>query len=175
MTTTQSTSQSDQLTSMQDLYLEQLRDLYSAETQIIEALPKMIQAAQNDQLKQGFQLHLEQTRHHAQRLEQIFQRIGQNPGGHTCKAMQGLVAEGKETLGEGRPGPVLDAALIAAAQRIEHYEMAGYGSARTFAKQVGDKESIRPLEQTLEEEKETDAKLTHIAEHTVNPQAAKQK
>jgi ferritin-like metal-binding protein YciE len=173
-TGTQTSTQNDQITSIQDLYLEQLRDLYSAENQIIEALPKMIAAAQNPQLKQGFELHLEQTKEQAHRLEQIFQRIGQEPGGVTCKAAQGLIAEGQEMLSEGQPGPVLDAGLIAAAQRIEHYEMAGYGTAKTLAKHVGDTESISLLEQTLSEEKETDEKLTQIAESSVNPQAAQQ-
>jgi ferritin-like metal-binding protein YciE len=172
-TQTQST-QSDELTSIQDLYLEQLRDLYSAENQILKALPKMIEAAHTPALKQGFELHLQQTQEQAQRLERIFSRIGQQPGGHTCKAMQGLVAEGEETLSEGKPGPVLDAAMIAAAQRIEHYEMAGYGTAKTLAKQVGDTESVSILEQTLSEEKETDEKLTQIAESQVNPAAAQQ-
>ncbi len=161
-----------EVTSFQELYQEQLRDLYSAENQIIEALPKMVEAAANDQLKQGFQMHLEQTKEQARRLEQIFSRMGQDPGGHTCKAMQGLVAEGKESLKEVQAGPVLDAALIAAAQRIEHYEMAGYGTAKTFAKQAGDAESVSLLEQTLEEEKQTDEKLTQVAESLVNPQAA---
>jgi ferritin-like metal-binding protein YciE len=170
----QTSTQNDQITSLQDLYLEQLRDLYSAENQIIAALPKLIEAAQNPQLKQGFQLHLEQTKEQAKRLEQIFQRIGQDPGGVTCKAAKGLIAEADETLSEGQPGPVLDAALIASAQRVEHYEIAGYGTVKTLAKQVGDTESISLLEQTLSEEKETDEKLTQIAEASVNPQAAQQ-
>ena len=171
MAMTQTTSQGSELTTLEDLYVEQLQDLYSAENQIIDALPKMMQAATNDQLKQGFQMHLEQTKGHADRLEQIFSRIGQDAGGITCKAMQGLVAEGQEVMQEAQPGPVLDAALIAAAQRIEHYEMAGYGTAKTFAKQVGDDESIPLLEQTLQEEKQTDAKLTQVAQTLVNPQA----
>ena len=164
----------DELTTMEDLYLEQLRDLYSAENQIIDALPKMAKVAQSPQLKQGFEKHLEETRQQAKRLEQIFQTIGQKPGGHTCKAMKGLIAEAQETLASGQPSPVLDAALIASAQRVEHYEMAGYGSARTFAKHLNDTESISLLEQTLQEEKDTDQKLTQIAESQVNAQAARQ-
>lgn len=172
--TTQTSSKTNKVTTLEQLYMEQLRDLYSAENQIIQALPKMMEMAQNPQLKQGFQMHLEQTREHAQRLEQIFQRVGQQPGGHTCKAMQGLIAEGQETMQEGQSGPVLDAGLIAAAQRIEHYEMAGYGTVITLAKQVGDTESAGPLAQTLQEEKQTDEKLSQIAESSVNKQASQQ-
>ncbi len=131
----------------------------------------MMQAASNDQLKQGFELHLDQTEGQAGRLEQIFSAWA-GPRGHTCKAMQGLVAEGQGAV-RGAARPVLDAALIADAQRIEHYEMAGYGSARTFARQVGDTIG-QLLEQTLQEEKQTDEKLTQIAESMVNQQAARQ-
>lgn len=164
----------NELKTFQDLYQEQLKDLYSAETQIIEALPKMIEATTSPELKQGFETHLDQTREQAQRLEQIFQNLNQEPGGHKCKAMQGLIAEAQETLKEGKPSPVLDAALIAGAQRIEHYEMAGYGTARTLARQIGDHQAVSLLEKTLSEEKETDEKLTQIAELSVNPQAAQQ-
>ncbi len=115
----QSTSQESELTTMQDLYLEQLRDLSSAENQMIEALPTMVETAQNQPLKQGLQMHLEQTREHAQQLQQIFQRIGQDAEGETCEAMKGLIKEGQKMLQEGQPGPVLDAALIAAAQPEE--------------------------------------------------------
>jgi len=172
MAMTQTRSQEGELTTLEDLYIEQLQDLFSAENQIIEALPKMIEAASEAKLKKGFQLHLEQTKEQATRLKQILDRIGEEADGKTCKAMQGLVAEGKEALKEGKPGPVLDAALIAAAQRIEHYEMAGYGTARTFAKQLNDDESIPLLEKTLQEEKDTDEKLTQVAESLVNPKAA---
>ena len=148
-TTSKKSSKESELTTLEDLYIEELQDLYSAENQILKALPKMMEAASDSKLKKGFELHLAQTKTQAERLEQIFKRIGKSPEGKTCKAMQGLVAEGKEALEEGQPGPVLDAALIASAQRIEHYEMAGYGTVRTFAKQLGDTESIPLLEQTL--------------------------
>ena len=173
MATQQKTSEESEITTLEDLYIEEMQDLYSAENQIIEALPKMIQAATEPKLREGFTLHLEQTKEQAKRLEQIFSRIGKSPDGKTCKAMKGLVAEGAEALKDVHPGPVLDAALIGAAQRIEHYEMAGYGTARTFAKQLGDHESISLLEKTLQEEKLTNEKLTHVAETLVNPQAAK--
>jgi ferritin-like metal-binding protein YciE len=129
------TGSSHELGEFNDLYLEQLRDLYSAENQIIKALPKMVAAATEPKLKEGFQMHLEQTKEHATRLEEIFTKIGVSPDGTTCKAMNGLIAEGDEALKEGKPGPVLDAALIAGAQRIEHYEIAAYGTVKTFAKQ----------------------------------------
>lgn len=159
----------------EELYIEQLKDLYSAENQILEALPKMIAVTTTPQLKQGFETHLKETEGQVKRLEQIFEKLGQKPGGHTCKAMKGLIAEGKETMEAGKPSPVLDAGLIAAAQRIEHYEMAGYGTARTFATQVGDDEAVRLLDETLAEEKATDEKLTQIAESVVNKKAAQAK
>ncbi|MBV9848058.1 MAG: ferritin-like domain-containing protein [Armatimonadetes bacterium] len=162
------------VTTLKELYVEQLQDLYSAEQQIIATLPKMMDAAQNAQLKQGFQMHLEQTQGHAQRLEQVLQNLGEKPGGVTCQAMQGLVKEAQETMKETEPGPVQDAALIADAQRVEHYEMAGYGTVITLAKQVGDTQAAGPLGQTLQEEKQTDEKLTQVAESMVNPQAAQQ-
>ena len=171
-TTTKKSEKESELTTLEDLYIEELQDLYSAENQILKALPKMIAAATDSTLKKGFELHLEQTKEQAERLEQIFKRIGKSADGKTCKAMQGLVAEGQEALKEGQPGPVLDAALIACAQRIEHYEMAGYGTVKTFAKQLGDDESIPLLEKTLAEEKQTDEKLTKVAESLVNPKAA---
>ena len=163
-----------QVTTLKELYIEQLQDLYSAEHQIIEALPKMEAAAHNPQLKKGFEAHLEQTKGHAERLEKVLQNLGEKPGGVTCQAMKGLIKEAQESLKEVEPGPVLDAALIADAQRVEHYEMAGYGTVITLAKQVGDTEAAGPLSQTLSEEKATDAKLTTIAESKVNPQAAHQ-
>jgi len=170
MTTTAS---KNELSDFNDLYLEQLRDLYSAENQIIKALPKLVAAATEPKLKEGFQLHLEQTKEHAHRLEQIFSKLGDSPEGTTCKAMKGLIAEGQETLEEGKPGPVLDAALIAGAQRIEHYEIAAYGTVKTFAKHIGDKEAVSLLDQTLNEEKATDEKLSTVAETVVNSKALK--
>jgi ferritin-like metal-binding protein YciE len=150
--------------SLNELFVEQLRDLYDAENQLIKALPKMAEGANSDELRQGFEEHLEQTKEHAQRIEQIFEQLGEKVKGKKCKAMEGLVKEGAETLEEDMNEEVKDAALIAAAQRVEHYEIAGYGTARTYANLLGEDEAASLLEQTLEEEKETDAKLTQLAE-----------
>jgi ferritin-like metal-binding protein YciE len=150
--------------SLNELFVEQLRDLYDAENQLIKALPKMAKGANSDKLRQGFEEHLEQTKGHAQRIEEIFEQLGEKAKGKKCKAMEGLVKEGSETLEEDMNDDVKDAALIAAAQRVEHYEIAGYGTARTFANLLGEREAASLLEQTLEEEKETDAKLTELAE-----------
>ena len=133
------------LESLQDLYLEQLRDLYSAEEQIIEALPKMIEQTSHPELRRGFEMHLRQTEEQLRRLKQIGKRIGQDLTGHTCKGMEGLLEEGEEMLEERADSDVLDAALIAAAQRVEHYEMAGYGCARTYARLLGLEDDARML------------------------------
>lgn len=154
-----------------ELYLDQIRDLYSAETQIVDALPKMVEAASHAQLKAGFQLHLDQTREHVRRLEQIARRFNEDPDGKTCQGMKGLLKEGKETMKERADSDVLDAALIADAQRVEHYEIAAYGCARTYAEALDRMEDARLLQQTLDEEAETDRKLTAIAESVVNPDA----
>ena len=159
------------LESLQDLYLEQLRDLYSAEEQIIEALPKMIEQTSHPELRRGFEMHLRQTEEQLRRLKQIGKRIGQDLTGHTCKGMEGLLEEGEEMLEERADSDVLDAALIAAAQRVEHYEMAGYGCARTYARLLGLEDDARMLQQTLDEEGETDHKLTDLAERVVNVEA----
>ena len=159
--------------SLQKLYLEQLRDLYSAEEQILEALPKMAEKASHAELKRGFQMHYQQTEHHRERLEQIFQSLGERAGGHTCKGMKGLIAEGEETMKEFKDSDVLDAALIASAQRVEHYEMAGYGCARTYATMLGFDEHTQLLQRTLDEEGETDQKLTEMAETVINIDAMK--
>ncbi len=153
------------------LYLDQIRDLYSAETQIVEALPKMIEAASHDQLRSGFERHLDQTREHVRRLEQIAQRLDEDADGKTCHGMKGLLKEGKETMKEKADSDVLDAALIADAQRVEHYEIAGYGCARTYAEALDRKDDVRLLQQTLDEEAETDRALTAIALSVVNPDA----
>lgn len=153
------------LESLNDLFVEQLRDLYDAENQLIKALPKMAEGANSDELRQGFEEHLEQTKGHAQRIERIFEQLGEKVKGKKCKGMEGLIKEGSETLEEDIAGENLqDAAIIAAAQRVEHYEIAGYGTARTFANLLGEDEAASLLEQTLKEEKETDAKLTQLAE-----------
>jgi ferritin-like metal-binding protein YciE len=153
------------LESLNDFFVEQLRDLYDAENQLIKALPKMAEGANSDELRQGFEEHLEQTKGHAQRIEQIFKQLGEKVKGKKCKGMEGLIKEGDETLEEEISDEnVQDAAIIAAAQRVEHYEIAGYGTARTFANLLGEDEAASLLEQTLEEEKKTDAKLTELAE-----------
>ena len=134
----------------------------------------MAKAANNWQLQQAFTHHLEQTKAHVQRLEKVFGELDENPKGKKCKAMEGLIEEGKEMMNEDAEPEVMDAALIAAAQRVEHYEIAGYGCARTFARQLGHEEAANLLQQTLDEEAETDKKLTQIAESMVNLQAAHQ-
>jgi len=158
------------LNSLHDLYVDELRDLYDAENQLIKALPKMAEASTSEELRQGFEEHLEQTRGHAQRLEQIFERLGEKAKGKKCKGMEGVVKEGSEVLDEDMNDDTKDAAIIGAAQRVEHYEIAGYGTARTHADLLGLDEDARLLEQTLEEEKETDQKLTELAEN-INVQA----
>jgi len=161
-------------TTLQDLYIAELKDLYSAENQILKALPKMIKAASTPELQQGFEEHLEQTRGHVQRLEEIFEKLDQNPKGKKCKGLEGIVEEAKETMNEIEDPAVLDAALIAGAQKVEHYEMASYGCVRTWARQLGDEEAANLLQQTLDEEAETDKKLTQLAESMVNLEAAHQ-
>jgi len=156
------------LESLQELYVEQLKDLHSAEEQIIEALPKMIEKASHAELRQAFEAHLRQTREQLRRLDQIGQRAGQKLTGHKCKGMAGLLEEGEETLKERADSDVLDAALIAAAQRVEHYEMAGYGCARTYAHLLGLDDDLRLLQQTLDEEGDTDHLLTDLAERVIN-------
>jgi ferritin-like metal-binding protein YciE len=150
--------------SLNDLFVEQLRDLYDAENQLIKALPKMAEGANSDELRQGFEEHLEQTKEHAQRIETIFEQLGQKAKAKKCKAMEGLIKEGSEVLDEDMSEDVKDAAIIAAAQRVEHYEIAAYGTVRNFANLLGETEAATLLEQTLEEEKETDDKLTQLAE-----------
>ncbi|MDE1169711.1 MAG: ferritin-like domain-containing protein [Verrucomicrobium sp.] len=150
----------EKITSLEQLFIEQLKDLYSAETQLVDALPKMAKAAHAAELRKGFLTHLEQTKVHAQRLEEILSRYEESPTGKTCKAMQGLVEEGSETISENATPEVKDAALIAAAQRVEHYEIAGYGTVRTYAQLLGDRAAASLLQETLEEEAATDEKLT---------------
>jgi ferritin-like metal-binding protein YciE len=160
------------LNSLHDLYVEELKDLYDAENQILKALPKMVKAATSTELQEAFQEHLEQTQEHARRLEGIFEKLKLRGKGKKCKAMEGLLAEGKEIMKEDGEDMVKDAGLIAAAQRVEHYEMAGYGCARTFALLLGEEESAQLLQQTLGEEEAADQKLTEVAESTINPGAA---
>jgi len=152
------------ITTLHELFIEQLRDLYSAEKQLTEALPEMAEAANDETLKQGFETHLEETQEHVQRLEQIFEALDEEPTGKTCKAMEGLIREGKETINEDATPEVKDAALIAAAQRVEHYEMAGYGAVRTYADLMGHEDAAELLQATLDEEGATDEKLTEVAQ-----------
>ena len=150
--------------SLRDLYVEQLKDLYNAEQQLIKALPKMAKAASSEELRAAFESHLEETRQHAQRIETIFEQMGEKARGKKCKAMEGLVAEGGEVIEEDMENSIKDAALIAAAQRVEHYEIAGYGCVRAYATKLGDENAATLLSQTLDEEKEADETLNGIAE-----------
>lgn len=156
--------------SLQELFVHELKDLYNAEHQLAKALPKMAKAATHSQLKQAFEHHLQQTEEHIQRLEQVFSILGSTKGNVHCKAMEGLVEEGSELLKE-EPSPVLDAALIGAAQKMEHYEICSYGTLATFAKQLGHDEVLKLLKLTIDEEEKTDKLLTRIAESEVNPLA----
>ena len=151
------------LKNLHDLLLEQLKDIYSAETQLVKALPAMAKAATDPTLQSAFSRHLEETKIHVTRLEEIFDEIGETPRGKTCKAMKGLIAEGKEMIEEPAAPAVRDAGLIAAAQRVEHYEIAAYGTTRTFAEVLGHSRMAETLQATLDEEAATDEKLTGIA------------
>lgn len=162
-----------ELSTLQDLCIHELKDLYSAEKQLVRALPKMAKAATNPELAAGFQAHLEQTKEQATRLEQLLKKHGQTTRGPKCKGMEGVVAEGAEMIEEEADDEVRDAGLISAGQRVEHYEMAGYGSARTYAELLGDNEGAKLLQQTLTEEIETDKKLTALAKSVINPAAKK--
>jgi ferritin-like metal-binding protein YciE len=155
-----------------DLFIDQLRDLYSAENQIVKALPRMAKAASSPELQNAFNEHLEQTKNQVSKLEQIFDRLEVKPKGKKCKGMEGLLEEGKEWMSEDAEPPVMDAGLIAAAQHVEHYEIAGYGCARTFARLLGEEEAADLLQETLGEEKETDEKLSQLAEGLINVEAA---
>lgn len=157
--------------SFNDLFVNQIEDLYDAEQRLTKALPKMAEAASSSQLKQAFQSHLTETQGHVSRLEQIFREINVEPKRETCEAMKGLVAEGEEMIKANGDPDIKDAALIAAAQRVEHYEMAGYGTARSFAQRLGLNQAANLLQQTLNEEKAADAKLNTIAESSVNLKA----
>jgi ferritin-like metal-binding protein YciE len=160
-----------QKSSLKELYVEELRDIYDAENQLVKALPEMAQAATSEELRSGFEDHLEQTKEHVRRLEQVLNEMGEKAKGKKCKGMQGLVSEGKEIIDEDFEDDVRDAALISAAQRVEHYEIAAYGTVRTYAEILGEQNAVSLLEKTLEEEKETDQKLTELAEG-INVEAA---
>lgn len=152
-----------EINSLEELYVEQLRDLYDAEHQIIKALPKMIDKAESEELKDALNQHLEVTKEQAKRIERVFRNIGEEAKAEKCKGMQGVLAEGDDLIGDIEDPGVRDAAIIAAAQRVEHYEMAGYGTARTYADQLGEDEAADLLQQTLDEEKEADRKLTKLS------------
>jgi ferritin-like metal-binding protein YciE len=156
---------------LKHLYVEELKDLYSAETQMVKALPKMAKAATSEELRAGFEEHLEQTKGHVSRLEDIFKALGESPKGKKCKGMEGLIKEGAELIEEDPAPEELDAGLISAAQRVEHYEIAGYGCVATYAKLLREAEAEALLRQTLDEEKETDEKLTELAGN-INLEAA---
>jgi ferritin-like metal-binding protein YciE len=160
------------LNTLKDLYIHELKGLYSVEKQLIAALPKMAKTAKNDSLASGFREHLEQTREHAARLEKILAGHEQSTRGQKCKGMAGIIAEGAELIEEEGDAEVKDAGLIAAAQRVEHYEIAGYGTARTYAQMLEDEQGARLLQETLAEEEETDKKLTDLAKSSINLAAA---
>ena len=161
-----------ELETLKDLYIKELKDLYSAESQIIKALPKMVKAASNEDLSAGFAAHLEQTREHAARLEKILTNLDETTKGPKCHGMEGVLKEGAEMIGEEADEEVKDAGLISAAQRVEHYEMAGYGCVIAYAKLLGDKEGATLLQQTFDEEEATDEKLTGLAKSVINLEAA---
>lgn len=157
--------------SLRELYIDELRDLYNAETQLVKVLPKMAKASGNERLRKAFEEHLRQTSDQVSRLEQIFEQLEEKPSGKKCLGMVGLVKEGAETMGEDYAADLKDAAIIGAAQRVEHYEMAGYGTVRAIAELLGENEHVSLLNQTLEEEKQADKKLTELARE-INPKAA---
>ncbi len=160
------------LDTLEDVFVEQIADLYNAEQQLVQALPKMAGAAHSEDLRKAFQEHLQQTQGHVTRLEQVFQMLGKTARSKTCDAMKGLISEGEEAIKSTGDPNVKDAALIAAAQRVEHYEIAGYGTVRTVAQRLGRQDAVRLLQQTLDEEAATDKKLTALAEQAINPKAA---
>jgi ferritin-like metal-binding protein YciE len=159
--------------SLEKLFVHELKDLHSAENQILKALPKMAEKASNPDLRKAFELHQRQTEEQVKRLEQIFDTMDHKPGGHKCKGMEGLIEEGEDVMEDAEDDAVRDAGMIAAAQRVEHYEIAAYGTARTYAKMLGRDDAVQLLQQTLDEEGETDKKLTQLAESRVNPEAMK--
>ena len=161
-----------QLDSLQELYVEELRDIYNAEQQILKALPKMAKVASHRELQRAFTQHEKQTQRQVQRLERIFKELGERPTGKKCKGMEGLIAEGQELMKEKPEPEVLDAGLISAAQRVEHYEIAAYGTVRTWASRLGFERQAQLLQETLDEEGETDKRLTALAESSINIEAA---
>ena len=156
---------------LQEVLVDQLRDLLHAEGQLVAALPKMAEAASSPELKSAFEEHLQQTRTQTSRLEQIFQKLGESPKGQKCKGVEGIIDEGEDLMDEDAPPAVADASLIGAAQRVEHYEIASYVTVRTYARRLGYQDHERLLSETLEEEGQTDKKLTRLAESYINEEA----
>ena len=161
-----------EMDSLKELYVEELKDLWSAETQITKALPKMVKAASNPKLKKAFNTHLKQTERHIKRLERIFKELDESPRGKKCRGMEGLLEEGKELISEKPEPDVLDAGLISKAQHVEHYEIAGYGTVRAWAQQLGFDQHVELLQETLDEEGEADKRLSQLAESSINLEAA---
>lgn len=160
------------MTNLHELYIDHLKDAYSAEKQLIGAMPKMAKATQNEQLRQAFQTHLEQTKRQVETLDQIFQLLQQSPGRKKCKGMEGLIAEAEELMMEEKMSPeALDAGLIAAAQKVEHYEISQYGTLRAWAEEMGHRDQVRLLQQILDQEGQTDKLLTQLAESMINMRA----
>ena len=160
-----------EMDSLRKLYVDELKDLYSAEKQILQALPRMAKKTKNAQLKKAFETHVEETRVQVERLDKIFELLGKSSRGKKCKGMEGLLEEGKEMMQEDMEPEVMDAALIASAQKVEHYEIAGYGTVRTYAELLGHGEHATLLERSLNEEEETDERLTELAESHINEEA----
>ena len=161
-----------EIESLQELLIEEMRDIYSAENQLTKAMPKMAKKASNPQLKKAFETHLKETENQIKRLQQIFEKLGKKPTGKKCAAMEGLIEEAKDMMGEDMDEETMDAALIACAQKVEHYEIASYGTVRTWAQHIGDEQTARLLQQTLDEEGKTDKLLTELAENSINVEAA---
>jgi len=161
-----------EIDSLRKLYVEELKDLHSAERQIIQALPRMVKAAGDEKLRAAFEEHLEVTKQQLGRLDQIFEKLGKRAAGKKCKGMEGLLEEAKEMMQEDMEPDVLDAALISAAQKVEHYEMAGYGTVRTYAELLGERDAAKLLQKTLDEEGNADKKLSQLAESSINIEAA---
>jgi ferritin-like metal-binding protein YciE len=160
-----------EMDSLRKLYVDELKDLYSAEKQILQALPRMAKKTKNEQLKKAFETHVEETRGQVERLDRIFELLGKSSRGKKCKGMEGLLEEGKEMMQEDMEPEVMDAALIASAQKVEHYEIAGYGTVRTYAQLLGEDQHVKLLQQTLDEEGKTDKLLTQLAESSINVEA----
>lgn len=160
-----------QLSNLNDVFEHGLKDLYSAEKQLVEALPKMAEAASNDKLKKAFEKHLEVTKEQLKRVEEIGKELGKTVTGHTCEGMKGIIKEGESIVKDGKKGHALDAALIGAAQRVEHYEIAAYGTAVAHAEELGHKDAAKKLQKTLDEESKANEQLTDLAESTINQKA----